>query len=81
MCEIWGVMQGRLTDKGEFFPQQFPWESWEKEFSAARDLRIDCIEWMFNLENYESNPFIAKRVWRTINKPLSLSPIRSSSMV
>ena len=60
MCEIWGVMQGRLTDKGGFFPQQFPWESWEKEFSAARDLRIDCIEWMFNLENYESNPFITK---------------------
>ena len=25
-----GIMQGRLTDKGGFYPQQFPWTNWQQ---------------------------------------------------
>lgn len=51
-----GIMQGRLTNKNGFFPQQFPWESWKDEFYLASKNKIDCIEWMFNYEKYDENP-------------------------
>lgn len=51
-----GIMQGRFTDKGGFYPQQFPWENWEQEFDTGSANGISCIEWMFNYENYTQNP-------------------------
>ena len=51
-----GIMQGRFTNKGGFFPQQFPWDSWKEEFFIAKEYGIDCIEWMFNSESYSENP-------------------------
>lgn len=53
-----GVMQGRLTNKGGFFPQSFPWNNWQKEFLVAKELGFDCIEWMFNADMWEENPVI-----------------------
>ena len=60
MSGVWGVMQGRFTDKGGFYPQQFPWTNWEQEFFTAREYGVDCIEWMFNGERYEDNPIWTK---------------------
>lgn len=57
--QVWGwtgVMQGRLTDRGGFYPQQFPWKEWEQEFYIAGEYGLGCIEWMFNAEHYEDNP-------------------------
>lgn len=51
-----GIMQGRFTDKGGFYPQEFPWENWEREFATGAANGITCIEWMFNYENYTQNP-------------------------
>lgn len=51
-----GIMQGRLTDKGGFYPQQFPWSNWQQEFITASAAEIAYIEWMFNYENHEKNP-------------------------
>lgn len=51
-----GIMQGRLTDKGGFYPQQFPWTNWQQEFATASAAEIAYIEWMFNYEDYEKNP-------------------------
>lgn len=51
-----GIMQGRFTDKGGFYPQQFPVDNWENEFHIAAKNKVDSIEWMFNFENYENNP-------------------------
>ena len=56
MSIVWGVMQGRFTDKGGFYPQQFPWDAWKQEFYTAGKYGIDCMEWMFNAERYEDNP-------------------------
>ena len=49
-------MQGRLTSKGGFFPQQFPWGNWENEFAACKALDVHFMEWMFNFEHYDQNP-------------------------
>ena len=60
MSTIWGIMQGRFTDKGGFYPQQFPWGNWQQEFFTAQACHIDCIEWMFNSERFEENPLWTK---------------------
>lgn len=51
-----GFMQGRLTEKGGFFPQEFPEENWAQELCLAKDLGFDCIEWMFNESGRDCNP-------------------------
>lgn len=54
---LFGFMQGRLTEKGGFYPQEFP-EKWLEEFYLAKDLGFDCIEWMFNEKQWKRNPII-----------------------
>lgn len=51
-----GVMQGRLTDKGGFYPQSFPSKNWKQEFFVAAEIGFECIEWMFNDEDWFNNP-------------------------
>jgi len=36
--------------------QAFPYNTWKDEFPIANDLGLNCIEWIFELENIESNP-------------------------
>lgn len=61
-------MQGRLTDKGGFFPQEFPLVQWEQEFATAAEIGFQCIEWMFNFEQWENNPIICDDGVATICK-------------
>lgn len=53
-----GVMQGRLTDKGGFYPQRFPTQNWKQEFVTAARIGFNCIEWMFNDEEWQNNPIV-----------------------
>ena len=55
-----GFMQGRLTEKGGFFPQQFPWNAWQDEFYLGAEMGFDCIEWMFNEEHWQDNPIFLR---------------------
>lgn len=51
-----GIMQGRLTKPLGRGIQFFPFDNWENEFRIAQQLRLDEIEFIFDYENYESNP-------------------------
>lgn len=55
-----GIMQGRLTEKNGFFPQVFPQNEWETEFRSAKDIGIECIEWMFNADEWTKNPLVTE---------------------
>ena len=56
MNSLLGAMQGRFTNKGGFFPQEFPWKNWKEEFWTAGKYNVDCLEWMFNAERFDENP-------------------------
>lgn len=73
-------MQGRFTNKGGFFPQQFPWENWKEEFYTAERYGIDCIEWMFNHERFYENPIWTEWGRREIKETVSISGIRICSI-
>ena len=43
-----GVMQGRLSDPIHNTIQAFPEDTWENEFGIAKEIGLDCIEWIFD---------------------------------
>lgn len=75
-----GVMQGRFTNKGGFFPQQFPWGNWKEEFFFAKECEVNCIEWMFNSESFCENPIWTKRGRKEIREVVYLSGIAVNSI-
>lgn len=81
--KIWGrtgIMQGRFTDKGGFYPQQFPWNGWKQEFYIAGDYGLGCIEWMFNAERFEDNPIWTKGGRKEICRVMSNTGIKVRSI-
>lgn len=51
-----GIMQGRLTPMKGRGIQFFPFDCWREEFSIAREIGIDEIEFIFDYDNYQENP-------------------------
>jgi L-ribulose-5-phosphate 3-epimerase len=55
-----GIMQGRLLPKYKERYQAHPMGYWDEEFSIAADLNLDCIEFIFDYNDYETNPIYTK---------------------
>jgi L-ribulose-5-phosphate 3-epimerase len=55
-----GIMQGRLLPKYNGRYQAHPIGYWHKEFSVAADLKLDCIEFIFDFNDFELNPLFTK---------------------
>ena len=55
-----GIMQGRLVPKVNGNYQAFPLENWVKEFEIAASIGLECIEFIFDDHNLESNPLYSK---------------------
>lgn len=53
-----GVMQGRLLPKYQGRYQAHPIGYWQKEFSIARDLGLDLIEFILDYNDYQDNPLL-----------------------
>ncbi len=51
-----GVMQGRLLPAVGERIQAFPSEKWLEEFPLAQECGLDIIEWIFEGDNWKSNP-------------------------
>lgn len=56
-----GIMQGRLTPTMGRGIQFFPFDTWEKEFDLARKIKLDEIEFIFDLYKYRKNPLWSKK--------------------
>ncbi len=53
-----GIMQGRLLPKYKGRYQAHPVGYWEDEFWIAQKLGLNCIEFIFDYNDYKSNPLI-----------------------
>lgn len=53
-----GVMQGRLLPKYLGRYQAHPVAYWQKEFAVARDIGLDCIEFILDFNDAEENPLL-----------------------
>ena len=55
-----GIMQGRLSQKIDLPLQSFPHDSWENEFSRAKELGFKRLEWLVDIENDYNNPIFSE---------------------
>lgn len=59
MCDqIIGTMQGRLLNKYKGNYQAHPVGYWQNEFALARKLGLSCIEFIFDYDQWNSNPLM-----------------------
>ncbi len=75
-----GVMQGRLLPKYKDKYQAHPFGYWQDEFYIAKDLGLDCIEFILDYENAELNPLIKKEGINEIIKVVDQSGITVKSI-
>jgi L-ribulose-5-phosphate 3-epimerase len=57
----YGVMQGRLSRQIGNKIQAFPEKYWKSEFSKAKKLGLNCIEWTLDYKNLQKNPIFKKK--------------------
>jgi L-ribulose-5-phosphate 3-epimerase len=62
-----GFIQGRLSPIANNRIQQFPWNSWQNEFSIASKNEINLIEWTIDSFKFDLNPLINLNQWEEIN--------------
>ena len=62
-----GIMQGRLSKPRSSLIQEFPWESWREEFSAAHKIGISIIEWTVDHSRFLENPIFRDEMTFEIN--------------
>ena len=75
-----GVMQGRLLPKYNGRYQAHPLNYWQKEFSIAKDLNLDCIEFILDHNDLEKNPLIYKDGFKEILFQIEKSKIKVLSI-
>ncbi len=60
MKNNFGVMQGRLLAKYKGRYQAHPIGYWQDEFFQAKELGLDCIEFILDFNDAEKNPLLTK---------------------
>jgi len=53
-----GVMQGRLLPKYQDRYQAHPVDYWQKEFEIAKEIGLDCIEFILDYNDLDQNPLL-----------------------
>jgi L-ribulose-5-phosphate 3-epimerase len=62
-----GFIQGRLSSITNNRIQQFPWDTWQNEFTIASNNDINLIEWTIDTFKFYLNPLINLNQWEEIN--------------
>jgi len=62
-----GFIQGRLSPITNHRIQQFPWDSWQNEFTVASKIDIKLVEWTIDTFKFYQNPLIYLNQWEEIN--------------
>ncbi|HEY6562609.1 MAG TPA: sugar phosphate isomerase/epimerase family protein [Polyangiaceae bacterium] len=75
-----GVMQGRLSPRQGDRLQAFPQNSWRQEFSQARALGFECMEWIFLADTASDNPLASAQGRREIVSVIATSGVPVGSI-
>ena len=75
-----GVMQGRLLPKYQGRYQAHPLNYWEPEFILAKERSLDCIEFILDYNDVESNPLMSKDGIQQIKEEVKKSSVKVLSV-
>lgn len=73
-------MQGRLSPRYKGQYQAFPESTWKSEFQVAHELGFDCIEFIFDYENYENNPLFSSSGLQLIQEKIDSTGVHVHSV-
>jgi hexulose-6-phosphate isomerase len=62
-----GIMQGRLLPQNGPY-QCFPVEGWDREFAAASEAGLACIEWIYDVGGASANPIATEEGLREVDR-------------
>ena len=68
MKNLLGVIQGRLLPKYKGRYQAHPVGYWEDEFYIAKELNLDCIEFILDYNNISQNPLLNSDEFEKLQK-------------
>ncbi len=71
-----GVMQGRLLPKYNGRYQAHPVNYWEEEFHIAKDIGLDCIEFILDYSEVDINPLLTSKGIKKINSLIDKTNIQ-----
>ena len=71
-----GVMQGRLVPKYNGRYQAHPVNYWEDEFYIAKDIGLDCIEFILDYSEVDINPLLTSKGIKKINSLIDKTSIQ-----
>jgi L-ribulose-5-phosphate 3-epimerase len=75
-----GVMQGRLLPKYKGRYQAHPLNYWEPEFILAKERSLDCIEFILDYNDVESNPLMSEKGIMEIKEKVRNSNVKVLSV-
>lgn len=75
-----GVMQGRLLPKYNGRYQAHPVGTWQQEFSIAKSLQLNAIEFILDFNDAESNPLMTKEGLEHIRNLVALTGVAVKSV-
>lgn len=75
-----GIMQGRLSPRYNGRYQAFSPEHWKQEFGIAGSLGFDCIEFIYDYENFHNSPLITPIGLNEIKETIESSGVGVSSV-
>lgn len=75
-----GIMEGRLTEPKGRGIQFFPFDNWKQEFYDAKELGLDQIEFIFDFENYEENPFWTEKGISELKETINITGVKIKSV-
>ena len=71
-----GIMQGRLIPPKGRGIQFFPFKEWQEEFKKASGIKIDEIDFIFDLDRYQENPLWTQEGIASIQKAIGESGVK-----
>ncbi len=75
-----GIMQGRLLPKYQGRYQAHPLNYWKPEFMLAKSRSLDCIEFILDYNDVESNPLMNKKGIMEIKEVVKNSNVKVLSV-
>ena len=76
-----GIMQGRLSPPVNNQIQAFPKDNWRKEFPICKKLGLNCMEWIFEYQTMNDNPFYYKDGIDEIRKNSEMHNVKIGSLL
>ena len=77
----YAIMQGRLLPRFNNRYQAFPLNYWKGEFHIAKEMGFDFVEFIFDYNDFQSNPLFSSSGIKEISKVVKSVYLNDGSLI